>query len=107
MKPKPVFALDLWNPFAPGEWAPEGGLPVIEHVQTGQSYVLLGVVIREHDLVPCAVYRIWHPSCPVPVWCRPLVEVLEGEKWEWFAEDNETLSKLAQTLTLYSRTETA
>jgi hypothetical protein len=92
--------LALWAPFDPTLWSPEEGLPRLIHLPTGHAYTMLGVVVREKDTVPCAVYqRI--VSAPVPVWCRPLVEVLEGTKWEWDERENETMSKLAQTLAQY------
>jgi len=99
---KSKVELELWAPFDPTLWAPDEGLPTLEHDKTGHRYVLLGVVIREADLTPCAVYqRI--TSGPTPVWCRPLVELLEGENWEWAEGENETMSTLAQTLALYER----
>jgi len=92
--------LALWAPFDPTIWSPDAGLPNIDHVPTGHRYALLGVVVREKDAVPCAVYqRI--VSEPVPVWSRPLVEVLEGPNWEWAEFENGTMSTLAQTLALY------
>jgi hypothetical protein len=95
--------LALWAPFDPTCWSPDEGLPYLDHVSTGNRYAMLGVVVRERDLVPCAVYQRVVPA-PVPVWGRPLSEVLEGAKWEWSEDHNDTMSTLAQTLAQYRET---
>jgi hypothetical protein len=92
--------LALWAPFDPTFWAPDEGLPRLAHTPTGHTYALLGIVVREKDCVPCAVYQRL-TSKPVPVWCRPLVEVLEGPNWEWAERENDIMSTLAQTLAMY------
>ena len=96
--------LNLWAPYS---WARWGPMPVVEHVPTKTKYRIYGVVLREHDLVPCALYAktpTTNAESPVsvPDWTRPLVEILEGPNWEWDASENPVMSSLALTLAIFN-----
>jgi len=64
---------------------------------SGRSYSFLAVVIRESDLVPCALYARGTET----MWVRPLSEILHGDKWEWDAKWNNLMSDLAKRLEEY------
>lgn len=73
------------------------GRLMIKHVPTGREYEFFSVVIREHDLMPCALYG--RPGSPM--WVRPLREILFGGKWAWGPSWAIFMDGLKKTLTEY------
>ena len=100
--------LNLWALVSPLDWwrgVPPADLPELLHLPSGRHYRLHGVVLREHDLEPCAMYRAPLDFEAAVVWCRPLREILEGPNWEWHPRHNNAMSELASTLEAYTRRE--
>lgn len=101
---KAVF--DLWATVSPFDWwraVDPPDLPELLHLPSNRHYTLRGVVMREHDLEPCAVYHApASPLCAL-VWCRPLREILEGDNWEWHPRHNNAMSELASMLEAAAR----
>lgn len=64
----------------------------------GGTYQLLAIVIREHDLTPCALYGIGQNN---PMWVRPLREILHSGKWEWPNRWDRLMVDLADRLSQY------
>lgn len=71
--------------------------------ESGRAYTLFSVVIREHDLVPCALYGMGPAH---PMWVRPLREVLHSGKWQWPNRWNRLMTDLSIQLGKYE-TETS
>jgi hypothetical protein len=106
---KPKAALNLWAVLSPFDWwrgVPPADLPELLHLPSNRHYQLHGVVLREHDLEPCAVYRSPTTTEAAVVWCRPLREILEGENWEWHPRHNNGMSELASALEAHDRRNT-
>jgi hypothetical protein len=87
--------IHAFMPFA-GFGMVHGDLEIV-HIPTSRAYRFQAVVIREHDLVPCALYGRWGE----PMWVRPLTEILHTERWEWAERWNPFMSMLAGTLAAY------
>lgn len=66
--------------------------------ESGGSYTFFAIVLREHDLVPCALYGIGKHH---PMWVRPLREILHSSKWEWPNRWNPLMADLADILSRY------
>ena len=47
------------------------------HVRTRGVYIVAGIGIREHDLIPVVVYTPTR-DIDAPTWCRPVAEFLDG-----------------------------
>jgi hypothetical protein len=90
------------NPF---DWWRAGALeelPELLHLPSNEHYQLRGIVLREYDLEPCALYR-GAGMKPGPAWARPLRDVLEGDNWEWHPRYNDAMSELATLLEAHDR----
>lgn len=74
-----------------------GEVPAVTHLPTDRRYFIISVVLREADLVPCAIYGtgdgVW--------WTRPLADILYGSNWEWEREANATFTALSRLLGKY------
>lgn len=73
------------------------------HLPTKRTYYVIGIVLREHDLVPCVVYT----SGDSIRWSRPLADILYGSNWEWADESNEVFSALSRQLAVFGGEEPA
>lgn len=65
---------------------------------SGPAYTLFAIVIREHDLVPCALYGKGYHE---PMWVRPLREILHSGKWEWPNRWDKLMIDLGDRLSQY------
>ena len=66
--------------------------------ESGGAYTMFSLVIREHDLVVCALYGV---GAHHPMWVRPLREILHSGKWEWPNRWNDLMSDLESRLSQY------
>lgn len=73
------------------------------HVKTGGAYRPTCIVIREHDLVPCMVYKSAEDGTR---WSRPLKDFFsktdDGQpKWRWNAKADRIMEMIRSALGVY------
>lgn len=68
------------------------------HKKTGGAYNIVCVVIREHDLVPCMVYKSVEDGAR---WCRPLNEFFDKDRWAWNEKADRIMQMIQSALWAY------
>lgn len=71
---------------------------VLFHRRTGGAYSPVCVVIREHDLVPCLVYKSLEDGTR---WCRSLKEFFDGDRWRWNEKADRIMGMMRSALDVY------